>query len=77
MRSTAEQERQRICGSVRWRRFSAEEVSARDDLKFKWLDFAEEDERSVVDIIDEMQEEADNITYAVIRLKELLGGIQL
>lgn len=60
----------------RWRRFSAEEVKEREDLNFKWLDFTEEDERSVSEILDEMQQEADGINAAVTRLKELLGGIE-
>ena len=61
----------------RWRRFSAAEVAGREDLNFKWLDFTEEDYRSVSDVLEEMQEEADGIAAAVIRLKELLGGIEL
>ena len=28
----------------RWRKYSEEEVKAREDLNFKWLDFTEEDE---------------------------------
>ena len=60
----------------RWRRFSAEEVKEREDLNFKWLDFTEEDERSVSEILDEMQQDADGINAAVTRLKELLGGIE-
>ena len=61
----------------RWRKFTAEEVAARDELNFKWIDFTEEDERTVVDILDEMQEESDGIVAAISRLKELLGGIEL
>lgn len=61
----------------RWRRFTAEDVAAREDLNFKWLDFAEDDDRSVTDILDELQAEADGINEAVSRLKELLGGIEL
>ncbi len=61
----------------RWRRFSAEEVAGREDLNFKWLDFTEEDDRTVADILDEIQEESDGIAAAVTRLKELLGGIEL
>ncbi len=61
----------------RWRRFTAEEVVPREDLNFKWLDFAEDDDRSVTDILDELQAEADGINEAVARLKELLGGIEL
>lgn len=61
----------------RWRRFSAADVAGREDLNFKWLDFTEEDYRSVSDVLEEMQEEADGIAAAVTRLKELLGGIEL
>ena len=61
----------------RWRRFTAEEVSKREDLNFKWIDFTEEDDRTVAEILDEMQEESDGIAAAVAQLKELLGGIEL
>ena len=61
----------------RWRRFPEAEVKAREDLNFKWLDFTEEDDRSVADILDEMQDEADGINAAVARLRELLGGVEL
>ena len=61
----------------RWRRFTAEEVSTREDLNFKWIDFTEEDDRTVAEILDEMQEESDGIAAAVAQLKELLGGIEL
>lgn len=58
----------------RWRRFSENEVKAREDLNFKWLDFSEEEEdRSVEDILDEMQEEIRGINYSVIRAKQQLG----
>lgn len=59
----------------RWRRFTEEEVKGREDLNFKWIDFTEEDDRSVSEILEEMQEEADGINEAVSRLKELLGGL--
>ena len=58
----------------RWRKFSEEEVKLREDLNFKWLDFAESDDRTVAEILNEMQEEADGITAAVNQLKALLGG---
>ena len=61
----------------RWRRFSEEDVKAREDLNFKWIDLTEEDDRSVGEILDEMQEEADGISAAVAQLKELLGGVEL
>ena len=60
----------------RWRRFTEAEVRSREDLNFKWLDFTEEDDRSVTDILDEMQQQADGITAAVARLKDLLEGVE-
>lgn len=57
----------------RWRKFSTEEVKSRDDLNFKWIDFTETDDRSVNEILAEMQEESDGIAAAVAKLKELLG----
>lgn len=59
----------------RWRRFSAEEVAGREDLNFKWIDFSEEDERSLGEIIDDMQEQADTINNALVTLRGILGGI--
>lgn len=61
----------------RWRKFSEDEVKAREDLNFKWIDTTEEDNRSIGEILDEMQEEANGITAAITQLKELLGGIEL
>lgn len=61
----------------RWRCFTAEEISERDDLNFKWIDFTEEDERSVNEIIDDMQAQADVINNALSSLREILGGISL
>ena len=53
------------------------EVKAREDLNFKWLDFTEEDDRSVDEILAEMQQESDGIAAAVEKLKSLLGGMEL
>lgn len=61
----------------RWRRFSAEDVANADNLDFKWLHLEESDDRTVSEILNEMQEEADGIAEAVARLKEMLGGIDL
>ena len=61
----------------RWRRFTAEEIKDRLDLNFKWIHISEEDERSVPEILDDMQKEANGINEAVAHLKELLGGIEL
>lgn len=61
----------------RWRCFSAQEVAAREDLNFKWIDFTEEDDCSVDEILAEMQQESDSIAAAVEKLKSLLGGMEL
>ena len=61
----------------RWRRFSEEDVANAVNLDFKWLNLEESDDRTVAEILDEMQEEADGIAEAVARLKEMLGGIDL
>lgn len=61
----------------RWRRFSEEDVAKVDNLDFKWLNLDESDDRTVAEILDEMQEEAAGIAEAVARLKEMLGGIDL
>lgn len=61
----------------RWRCFTEEEVQNADNLDFKWLDLEEKDERTIAEILEDMQTEADGIAEAVTRLKELLGGIEL
>ena len=60
----------------RWRCFSEEEIKEREDLNFKWIDFTEEDDRSISEILEDMQAESDGIAQAVSLLKELLGGIE-
>ena len=60
----------------RWRRFSEDEVKARDNLNFQWMDLREEDGRSVAEILEDLQGQADSISAAVAQLKELLGGIE-
>ena len=63
----------------RWRKFTEEEVYSRDQLKldFKWLDLAEKDDRSISELLTDMQEKSKAISEAVARLQELLGGIEL
>lgn len=61
----------------RWRRFTKEEVNKSDTLDFKWLDLEEKDERTVQEVIDDMQLEAYGIVGAVEKLKELLEGVDL
>ena len=60
----------------RWRCFSEEELKEREDLNFKWIDFTEEDDRSISEILEDMQSESDEIAQAVLLFKELLGGIE-
>ena len=63
----------------RWRKFSQEEVYSRDLLKldFKWLDLEEKDDRTIGELLSDMQEKATSITDAVAKLQEILGGIDL
>ena len=63
----------------RWRKFTADEVYSREQLKldFKWIDLTEKDNRTITEILSEMQEKASSITEAVSKLQEMLGGIDL
>ena len=61
----------------RWRCFTEEEVKKADTLDFKWLDLEEKDERTIQEVLNDMQAESDGIAEAVAKLKELLGGINL
>lgn len=60
----------------RWRRFTEGEVKKADNLDFKWLDLEEKDERTITEVLDDMQDESDGIAAAVASLRELLGGIE-
>lgn len=63
----------------RWRKFTADEIYSRDQLKldFKWIDLSEKDDRSINEILSEMQKKASSIIEAVSKLQEMLGGIDL
>ena len=61
----------------RWRCFSEEEVQNADNLDFKWLDLEEKDERTIAEVLDDLQNEADMINEAVAKLKAVLGDIAL
>lgn len=63
----------------RWRKFSEDEVYSRDQLKldFKWIDLTEKDDRTITELLSEMQEKATAIGDAVSKLQEILGGIDL
>lgn len=61
----------------RWRCFTEGEVKKADTLDFKWLDLEEKDERTVQEVLNDMQAESDGIAEAVSKLKELLGGVDI
>ena len=61
----------------RWRCFSEDEVKNADNLDFKWLDLEEKDERTIAEVLEDMQAESDGIAEAVAQLKQLLGGIEI
>lgn len=63
----------------RWRVFTKEEVYSRDLLKldFKWMDLGEKDDRTISELLTDMQSKATAITEAVTKLQDLLGGIEL
>ena len=63
----------------RWRKFTKEEVYSRDLLKldFKWMDLGEKDDRTIGELLTDMQAKASAITEAVTKLQDLLGGIEL
>ncbi len=61
----------------RWRKFSEEEVKKNENLDFKWLDLEEKDERTIQEILKDVQSESDGIAEAVAKLKELLGDIEV
>lgn len=60
----------------RWRKYSAEEIAKRKDLDFKWIDFSEKDERSLTEILDEIENKSNNIVGAIAELRKLIGGIE-
>lgn len=63
----------------RWRKYSEEEVYSRDQLKldFKWMDLTEKDDRTINELLGEMQDKAAAISEAVSKLQEILGSIDL
>ncbi len=63
----------------RWKRFTEKEVYSREQLKldFKWLDLTEKDDRTITEILSEMQGKAAAVSDAVSKLQEILGGIDL
>lgn len=60
----------------RWRKYTAEEIAKRKDLDFKWIDFSEKDERTLSEILDEIEDKSNNIVNAITELRKLIGGIE-
>ncbi len=63
----------------RWKRFTEKEVYSSEQLKldFKWLDLTEKDDRTITELLSEMQQKAVAISDAVSKLQGILGGIDL
>ncbi|MBQ2591663.1 MAG: N-6 DNA methylase, partial [Candidatus Riflebacteria bacterium] len=61
----------------RWRCFSESEVKEAPTLDFKWLNLEEKDERTIPEIIEEMEYKSNEISQAVQNLKTVLGDIEL
>lgn len=61
----------------RWRKFTEDEVYSREQLKldFKWIDFAEKDERSVSEMLEEIKQKSLNISNAIAELERLIGEV--
>ena len=63
----------------RWRKFSVEELSARDKTSFDitWIKTGEDDiDYSLADLMKMMKEKSDNITKAVAELQKLVSDIK-
>lgn len=64
----------------RWRKFSINEIKKREDfnLDFKsWIETSEKDERTMTQILAEMDSQREGINNALDTLKSLLGDIDL
>lgn len=63
----------------RWRKYSIEEIRKNEKLtlNFSWMDLSEKDDRTVSEILSEMEEEKDAINTAISKLKSILEGIDL
>lgn len=63
----------------RWRKYSYEQIIERDktNLDISWIrSGAAEDERTLAELLDEIEEKASNINIAVEALKDLLGELE-
>ncbi|MCH4168677.1 MAG: type I restriction-modification system subunit M [Streptococcaceae bacterium] len=63
----------------RWRKYTIEQINNRDNasLDISWLE-AESDtpDYTISEMLELMQEKSDNIASAVLKLQELLGGVE-
>lgn len=63
----------------RWRRFTVDEILARDktSLDITWIKTGEDiSEVPLAELLSDIREKSDNIARAVAKLEELLGGIE-
>jgi len=61
----------------RWRKFIKADAGEDLVLDFKWIDLEQKDERTMKQVLEDMQMEADGIANAVSKLKELLGDVNI
>lgn len=61
----------------RWRKFTKDEVYSREQLKldFKWMDLTEKDDRTLIELLEEIKLKSSNITSAVAELEKLIGEV--
>jgi type I restriction enzyme M protein len=62
----------------RWRKFSIKEINKDPalDLGFKWIKDDDEDEKSVQDYLDALDQASDDLKASVLKLRDLLKGIE-
>lgn len=61
----------------RWRCYSEEEIEKADTLDFRWIDAGDKDDRTIAEVLEDMQSESDEIVRALAILRELLDGVDL
>lgn len=63
----------------RWKKFTVDKDVADDTYKldFKWMDLAEKDDRSIGELLADMESKSNSIQESIEKLKELLEGVDL
>ena len=63
----------------RWKKFTVDKDIADDTYKldFKWMDLAEKDDRSIGELLADMESKSNSIQESIEKLKELLEGVDL